>query len=143
MEKLDELSQMVIDFYTKIDSKQYTVASNAIDFYADAFTDNNRSPLAPEEASDKEVMANLFSQLAQGFPDGKHALDIVAPIDEDRVMVYWTYTGTQKGEFFGVPASGNAVSINGVDIFRVKDGKFVEQWHIEQLMSLFSQIEAS
>jgi predicted ester cyclase len=55
-------------------------------------------------------------------------------------MVYWTFEGTNSGTLFGAPASGNEVSINGVDIFRVADGQFVEQWHVEELMSLFQQI---
>lgn len=42
--------------------------------------------------------------------------------------------------FFDIPVSGNNVAINGVDIFRVKDGQFTEHWHVEELASMFAQM---
>lgn len=135
----NEVSDLIKEFYSAVDAKP---ASSAFvtNFVADSFKDNDRSLQAPEGVSDKLMMANLFAELANGLPDATHSLDILEPISDGRAVVYWTYTGTHTGTFFGTPASGNKISLNGVGIFRVKDGKFVEQWHVEELMSLFSQI---
>ncbi len=109
---------------------------------ADGFEDHDRPPAAPVAASDAQVMLNLFSELATGFPDATHTLDLVEPVGSDRAMVRWTFEGNHTGPFFGIPASGNAISINGIDVFTVQDGKFIEQWHVEELDDLFAQIGA-
>lgn len=128
------------EFYRLIDGDAPLSEVGAM--ITDDYVDNDRNPMAPAELSDKQVIMGLFSELRAGFPDMVHALNIIEPIGEDRAVVYWTFTGTHSGPFFGVPASGNAVSINGVDILRIEDGVITEQWHVEELMALFQQIGA-
>ncbi len=132
----NDAASLVREFYTIVDAK----AEGLDRFYANDFNDRDRSPAAPKDATDKQVMLNFFSELVVGFPDFNHELEILAPIGSDKAMVYWTFEGTHTGIFFGNQATGNKISINGVDIFRINDGKFVEQWHVEELMSLFKQM---
>lgn len=135
----NEAANLIAAFYETVD----TTAAPAEDlsvFFAEAFVDNDRPDTAPDGVPDRDVTLNLFIELKAGFPNARHRLDMLHPIGADMAMVYWTFEGTNSGPFFGAPASGNEVSINGVDIFRVADGQFVEQWHVEELMSLFQQI---
>ena len=37
-------------------------------------------------------------------------------------------TGTNEGEFMGMPATGRRVSVLGADVARVRDGRFSEHW---------------
>jgi predicted ester cyclase len=46
----------------------------------------------------------------------------------DLVTEYFTASGTQQGELFGVPASGRTVTLPGINIFRVRDGRITERW---------------
>lgn len=135
----NEAMDLITSFYQTADSTDAPMDDLEV-FFADSFKDQNRPVMAPDGVPDRGVALNLFSELKQGFPDGTHTLDILSPVGPDVAMVYWTFQGTHSGSFFGTPASGNEISINGVDIFRVQDGKFVEQWHVEELMSLFQQI---
>ncbi|MCL4471423.1 MAG: ester cyclase [Gammaproteobacteria bacterium] len=136
----NEATETLRRFYAVVDKKPHNRdALNA--FFTDNFKDHNRPP-APAEISDRDVVLNLFYQLNRGFPDAKHELIIVEPIENDRAMVYWKFSGTHSGSFFDMPASENSVAINGVDIVRVNDGKFIEQWHVEELASLFAQMGA-
>ena len=48
----------------------------------------------------------------------------------DTVVVYWTNTGTHSGPFMGIPPTGRTVKISGVDIYRIRDGKMAEHWHV-------------
>ncbi len=66
--------------------------------------------------------------------------DLIA--EGDRVVVRWTARGTHDGPFFGVPPTGRPVQFGGTDIFRVADGRLVEAWHIEELLSILVQIGA-
>ncbi len=135
----NEATNLISAFYKIVDD--HMQPTNALeDFFAHDFKDNNRPSTAPEGVADRQVALKLFAELESGFPDGVHSLDILEAIGEDKAMVYWTFTGTHSGHFFGAPPSGNRISINGVDVFRVVDGRFVEQWHVEELMSLFQQI---
>lgn len=64
--------------------------------------------------------------------------DILA--EDDRVMVRWTFYGTQQGEFAGLPATQRQVSYTGVNIFRIADGKIVEIWDLLDSLSLWQQL---
>lgn len=138
----NEAADLVRQFYTAVDAEKAdpTVYGAML---PDGFKDNDRPTIAPEGVPDRDVILGLFAELEQAFPNATHTLDILEPIGTDRAVVYWTFKGTHEGPFFGVPASGRDVSINGVDIFRAKDGKLVEQWHVEELQSLFAQIAAA
>lgn len=46
------------------------------------------------------------------------------------------------GDFFGVPASGNDVMIDVIDIIRLQEGKFVEHWNIADWQSVWHQVTA-
>lgn len=137
----NEATDLIRLFYKTADNAK-TPSNTLSEFFAEDFLDHNRSAMAPAEVSDRNVALNLFAELTTGFPDAIHELEILEGIGADRAMVYWTFSGTHSGSFFGAPPSGKQVSINGVDVFRVNGGKFVEQWHVEELMSLAQQIAA-
>lgn len=42
--------------------------------------------------------------------------------------------GTHIGGFFGIPATGKAVHIEAIEMWKTKDGKIVEGWHVENLL---------
>ena len=76
------------------------------------------------------------------FPDWHESVDDIIA-EGDRVVIRFTSTGTQLGEFQGIPPTGRKVSIQEVAIFRVVDGKIVEQWGIPDIHGLMEQLNAS
>jgi len=75
----------------------------------------------------------------KSFPDWKEELrDTIA--DRDRVVVRFTSSGTNLGRFLGQPATGNRVEISEVAIFRLRDGKIVEQWVYPDILSMQRQL---
>ena len=46
----------------------------------------------------------------------------------DHVSIQWTITATQVGDFFGIAPTGRTIQFTGMDVLRVRDGKFVEHW---------------
>ena len=132
-------AQLVRDFYAAVDAEVPDPAVYGA-LLAEGFVDQDRPAAFPADMPDRDVTLGLLAELERGFPDATHSLDILEPVGTDRAVVYWTFRGRHDGPFFGVPASGRQVEINGVDIFRVVDGRFVEQWHVEELQALFAQI---
>lgn len=62
--------------------------------------------------------------------------------DGDKVCIRWRFTGTHTGSFMGTPASGNNVSMQGIEIHRIDDGKIAEGWTTVDLVALMMQIGA-
>ncbi len=61
------------------------------------------------------------------FPDGAMTVnELVA--EGNKVVARVTLSGTQAGEFAGVPASGRLRSAEGIETFRIARGKIVEGW---------------
>ena len=50
--------------------------------------------------------------------------------------------GTHKGEYMGVPGSGNPVEIGGIDILRMINGKAAERWGYFDDLKLMQQLGA-
>jgi predicted ester cyclase len=50
--------------------------------------------------------------------------------------------GTHMGNFLGYPATGNAFAMRSIDIWLVKDGRFVEHWDELNTLDIFSQVGA-
>ena len=50
--------------------------------------------------------------------------------------------GPHVGDFFGVPATGKSVHYEAIEMWKTKDGKIVEGWHVENLLQVLIQIGA-
>ena len=73
-------------------------------------------------------------QVRGAFPDLRFEL-VVVLADDEYVAGRWTMTGTHTGpiEMLGIPPTGRPVAMGGQEIFRVRDGKLAEVWHVEEL----------
>ena len=58
----------------------------------------------------------------------------------DRAMVRWTFQGTHTGKLFGVAPSQMKITIAGMDMYRVVDGKIQEYWVNWDTMGFMQQI---
>ena len=63
--------------------------------------------------------------------------------EDDLVAFTWTFNGTHKGIFAGVPATGKKVALSGINVERLKDGKIVEHWSHFDLTGLMKQINSN
>jgi len=76
------------------------------------------------------------------FPDWNERVeDIIA--EGDKVVIRFTSTGTQRGEFEGIAPTGRKVQIQEVAIYRLLDGKIIEQWGLPDIHGLLEQLSAS
>ena len=61
------------------------------------------------------------------FPDLKEDLqDIVA--SGDTVATRWVVTGSLQKEFMGLPAAGQAIRVEGMNFYRLRDGRVTDIW---------------
>ena len=65
-------------------------------------------------------------------------LDILA--EGDRVVIHWRFSGTHRGEHLGVAPSGNRVTVQGLALIRIVDGKVVEDLSYWDDLSVLNQL---
>jgi steroid delta-isomerase-like uncharacterized protein len=107
------------------------------DLLADDFVEHEELPgLAPT----KDGVKSFFRAQLAAFPDLRMEVeDIVA--DGSKVVARVRYTGTQDGEFMGMPATGKRVDMQLVDIFRFgDDGRVSEHWGVSDQMTMMQQL---
>jgi steroid delta-isomerase-like uncharacterized protein len=100
-----------------------------------------REQLPPGIPNGREGVKVLTTMLRSAFPDFKATIDDILA-EGDKVVIRMTWSGTQKGEFLGVPATGKRVSFGVIDIIRMTNGKCVEHWGQMDSMSLMQQLGA-
>ena len=66
--------------------------------------------------------------------------DVIEDESQNKVVVRWTAQGTHTGELMQIPATGKKVSLKGVDILRVEDGKIVERWGEFDALGMLAQL---
>ena len=73
------------------------------------------------------------------FPDLRyHVEDLFA--EGDRVAQRFTLLCTHLGEFMGLTATGKEITLSGISIFRLRDGKIVEHWAVQDGLALMIQL---
>jgi predicted ester cyclase len=79
--------------------------------------------------------------IRRAFPDAAFEADVVIS-DGEYVIGRWTMSATNTGTFdlFGLPPTGRPVTMTGQEIFRVRDGRFAELWHQEDVGGMLTQL---
>lgn len=94
---------------------------------------NSTKPISREEAIEKA------KRLHGAFPDISFSIKELIPVG-DKVICRYTMSGTQQGEFAGIPATRNKVEISGIMIGRIENGKIVEEREEMDMLGLFMQL---
>ena len=89
---------------------------------------------------DREGLRRLFIMGFTGFPDWHETIEDII-VEGDRVWIRLSYTGTHAGEFMGVTPTGKTVTMTGVDIYRIENGKLAEYWHVSDQMNFNMQLD--
>ncbi len=82
---------------------------------------------------------NFFHDWFTAVPDFAYNLKNII-VNDEFVWVYGQYTGTQTGEWLGIPATNKTYQFDAVDIFRIEDGKLAEHWDVLDIHTLFTQL---
>jgi steroid delta-isomerase-like uncharacterized protein len=107
------------------------------EYLGDDIVEHEQSPgLAPT----KEGVLQFFAMLRAGFPDVRFEPEQFFT-NGDTIAVYFRLTGTQTGDFMGIPATGKRIDVNGVDIVRFEDdGRGHEHWGVVDTLTMMQQL---
>jgi len=97
-------------------------------------------PDAPQVHS-RDDYRQYLTGLCAVFPDLSFTIDDLVN-EGDKVVSRFTIYGTHSREWRGLPATGKKVSLTGIAISHVADGKIVEDWFNSDIFSLAMQLGA-
>ena len=134
----EENKDLIHRYYQEIDAaaKDKRGASVLEGFIAPNFVNHNPSPgFTP----DLEGLKQAFNHFLAANPDGYHIVeDMIA--EGDKVVTRLSAYGTQTGELFGIPATDKQVSMTGIAIHRIANGKIVEHWSELDNLGMMQQL---
>ena len=101
----------------------------------------HRHEQVPGLASGKAGTRQLFELFHAAFDEA--ALEVDEMIAEgDKVFALVRMTGIQRGEFMGIPATGNTIAVNICDYFRIDNGMLIEHWGVLDAAAMMQQLTA-
>jgi steroid delta-isomerase-like uncharacterized protein len=96
-------------------------------------------PSAPAEIHGPEGVRQLVTMYFAAFPD-IHFTAEETVAEGNLVVQRLTSRGTHQGEFMGIPPTGKALKVTAMEMFRIADGKIVEQWVEADFLGLMQQL---
>ena len=90
----------------------------------------------PNQVSGVEDLKQFFVMMRSGFPDFQVTIEDLFAAEGNKVVLRFTFRGTHQGEFMGIASNGNQVTMAGIDILRIADGKIVELWNQEDVLGM-------
>jgi steroid delta-isomerase-like uncharacterized protein len=108
------------------------------EFYAVDGIDHNAPPGSPPGF---DFMKQFHTIACAAFPDMRITVDDLIA-EGDKVVCRFTASGTQQGEFMGIPPTGKQFTIMEIRIYRIAGGKIVECWGLFDQMGMMQQLGA-
>jgi steroid delta-isomerase-like uncharacterized protein len=95
----------------------------------------------PSAARGPEATRQFIRVFRSAFPDLR--VTVVDQLgDSDRVATRWKMEGTQKNRLMGIEASNRSVSIEGIRIDRIANGRIAETWNRWDALEMLRQLGA-
>jgi steroid delta-isomerase-like uncharacterized protein len=86
-----------------------------------------------------DSIKSMLMQIRNAYPDIKiEAIDEAA--QGDLIFTRYRYTGTNTGAMNGMPATNKKVTMTGIDVVKLKDGKLYEHWDYSDNLEYFKQL---
>jgi steroid delta-isomerase-like uncharacterized protein len=134
MTPTEQNKTIVRDFIDALFTKGDLGAADA--FLAEDFVNHDPPFGGP---ADRDGMRAAAAMFRSAFPDWHSDLGLLIG-EGDLVVEQFTASGTQRGEIMGVPASGRTVTLRGIQIFRVRNGRITERWGRLDDLGLLTQL---
>ncbi len=135
MTTTEENKTIVTDFIGALFTKGDLGAVD--DYLAEDFV-NNDPPFGA--SADREGMRAAGAMFRAVCPDWHSDLHLLVA-EDDIVVELFTASGTHTGtDLMGVAASGRTLSLPGINVFRIRDGRIVERWGRLDDLALLTQL---
>lgn len=87
-------------------------------------------------------LKSILREWFKAFPDLSHTVHAMF-VEGDWVTTHFTISGTHQGEWQGLKPTNAKFAFDGVGLERVENGKIVERWLIEDMLTFYRQLGAA
>ncbi|MGA8669330.1 MAG: ester cyclase [Terracidiphilus sp.] len=95
----------------------------------------------PGQQQGREGLKAVLMQFRSAFPDIRWRIDEMVS-EGEKVVTRFTWTGTHRDTFLGIPATGRHVEVKGVVIDRLEAGKMADSRILMDTLGLLQQLGA-
>ena len=89
--------------------------------------------LGGQPPQDKAAMQKFLQAVHKAFPDWRVQVQAIVA-ESNTVAARWEGRVTHGGVFQGIPPTGKQISVCGINIYSIEEGKIAQEW--EQMDSL-------
>jgi len=93
----------------------------------------------PGQQQGREGLKDLIRMMRLAFPDIHWVVEETIA-SGDKVVSRFRWTGTQRGDFLGIPATGRSVNVPGVVIDRLEGGKMTDSRILMDTLAMMQQL---
>ena len=93
----------------------------------------------PGQSQGREGLRAVLQQMRSSFPDMHWVVEEMIG-EGDKVCTRFTWTGTQRGPFLGIPATGRQVAVKGVVIDSLSDGRMADSRILMDTLGMLQQL---
>ncbi len=86
-----------------------------------------------------DAYKRVCTQFIAAFPDLRFTVDDYIS-EQDKVVASWTISGTHKREFRGIPATNKKISVEGVTIHHIANGKIMDSYVNLDYLGMMQQL---
>lgn len=96
-------------------------------------------PNLTDSAIGPEAYKRQVTRFVTAFPDLHFNVEDMFG-ERDKLAVAWTISGTHRGEFMGIPASNKKVSVDGITLNHIVNGKIMDSYISWDALGLMRQL---
>jgi steroid delta-isomerase-like uncharacterized protein len=96
-------------------------------------------PIVSSSQIGPESYKRRVVELTKSFPDLRFTIEDTIT-EKEKFVVSWIISGTQKGEFMGIPATGRKISVEGITIHHITNGKILDSYARWDALGLMRQL---
>lgn len=86
-----------------------------------------------------ELYKHRVVELTTAFPDLCFTIeDMIA--EGEKIAAWWTISGTHQNEYMKIPATGKKISLEGITIHLIKNGKILDSYARWDVLGLMQQL---
>ena len=108
-------------------------------FNVDSFDKNIIIHMSPENVVGIDATKDFYNNYLTGFSEIEFTMKSVFG-QGDKLVKHWNFKGKHTGDFFGIPATGNSVDLNGTTLVKMKNGKIAEEQDFMDNMLFMTQL---
>lgn len=115
-------------------------------FIQEIFNEHELSTIDPNDSVEGSPQAGkggggfkqFLTDFFKAFPDWQANIEHVIA-ENELVVIFLNGSGTQKGEFHGIPPTNKPVNIRSADLYRIEGGIITGLWDVVDQLKLLKQ----